>query len=113
MQLILWYNPLMLQRDYELICDFVWIVSVTNCFFLKNLQFICKLVCVRVCVLAAQHADGAAQGERGCMQQIIVTAQPLPQTTLFVTEADNSDGFRLKPPQIPSHPAREPPPMSV
>lgn len=90
MQLTLWHNPLMLQHDYELICDFVWIVFVTNCFFSKNLQFICKLVCVGV---AAEHADGAAQGERGCMQQIIVTAQPLPQKTLLVTEADKSDGF--------------------
>lgn len=49
-------------------------------------------------VLAAEDADGAAQGERWCMQQIVAPA------AFLAAEADNSDGFRLKAPQIPSPP---------
>lgn len=58
-------------------------------------------------VLAAEDADGAAQGEGWCMQQIVAPA------AFLAAEADNSDGFRLKAPQIPSRPTREQPPMSV
>lgn len=54
------------------------------------------------CVLPAEDAESAAQGERWCMQQIVAAA-----------EAGNSDGFRLKAPQIPSRPTCEQPPVSV
>lgn len=49
-------------------------------------------------VLAGEDADGAAQGERWCMQQIVAPA------AFLAAEADNSDGFRLKAPQIPPPP---------
>lgn len=41
------------------------------------------------------------------MQQIVAAA------AFLAAEADNSDGFRLKAPQIPSRPTREQPPVSV
>lgn len=53
-----------------------------------------------LCVPSAEDAGSAAQGERWCMQQIVAAA------ALPAAEADNSDGFRLKAPQIPSRPTR-------
>lgn len=64
------------------------------------------LVC-GICSSSADDAESAAQGERWCMQQIVAAA------AFLAAEADNSDGFRLKAPQIPSRPTREQPPVSV
>lgn len=81
----------MQQCAYDLTVEFVWIVFE---------QFLETIPCLLGAdVLSAEDADGAAQGERWCMQQIVVPA------AFLATEADNPDGFRLKPPQnsLPPH----------
>lgn len=75
--------------------DCLWVIFGNNILF------------VGAYVLAAEDADGAAQGERWCMRQIVAPA------AFLAAEADHFDGFRLKPPQIPYCPTREQPPMSV